>query len=120
MSFKTWMCGGTLEIIPCSRVGHIFRKKSPYKWRPGVDVVRRNTIRLAEVWMDEFAQYYYFRTGPKPDDYGDISDRVQLREDLQCKSFKWYLKNVYPEQFDPSLTFAQGNVSLVNFKQFEG
>ena len=55
------MCGGTLEIVPCSHVGHIFRKRSPYKWRGGVNVVKKNSVRLAEVWMDEYKDYYYER-----------------------------------------------------------
>jgi hypothetical protein len=58
---QVWMCGGTLEIVPCSHVGHIFRKRSPYKWRTGVNVVKKNSIRLAEVWMDEYKNYYYER-----------------------------------------------------------
>ena len=55
------MCGGVLEIVLCSHVGHVFRKRSPYKWRSGINVVKKNSIRVAEVWMDEYAKYYYER-----------------------------------------------------------
>lgn len=55
------MCGGRLEIVPCSRVGHIFRKyTSPYKFPDGVEkTLAKNLNRLAEVWMDEFKELYY-------------------------------------------------------------
>lgn len=107
------MCGGTLEIIPCSHVGHIFRKISPYKWRPGENVGRKNSIRLADVWMDEYARFYYMRSGNKTGNYGDISDRVKLRENLQCKSFKWYMDNILPEMRKPTDLTSYGEVSLI-------
>ncbi|XP_065200239.1 putative polypeptide N-acetylgalactosaminyltransferase 9 isoform X2 [Planococcus citri] len=110
LSFKTWMCGGVLEIVPCSHVGHIFRKRSPYKWRSGVNVLKKNSIRLAKVWMDDYAKYYFQRIGSDLGDYGDITSRTELRKKLKCKSFKWYLDNVYPELFVPGDSIAQGEV----------
>lgn len=58
---QIWMCGGNLEIVPCSRVGHIFRKEnSPYNFPNGVSkTLAKNFNRLAEVWMDEYKELYY-------------------------------------------------------------
>ncbi|XP_014254198.1 putative polypeptide N-acetylgalactosaminyltransferase 9 isoform X2 [Cimex lectularius] len=117
LSFKTWMCGGTLEIVPCSHVGHIFRKRSPYKWKSGVNVLKRNSVRLAEVWMDEFAKYYYQRVGNDLGDFGDVEPRKQLRKRLGCKSFKWYLDNVFPELFIPGDSVASGEIRNEAYRQ---
>ncbi|XP_032517068.1 putative polypeptide N-acetylgalactosaminyltransferase 9 isoform X4 [Danaus plexippus] len=117
LSFKTWMCGGTLEIVPCSHVGHIFRKRSPYKWRTGVNVLKKNSVRLAEVWLDDYSKYYYQRVGNDKGDYGDISGRKELREKLKCKSFDWYLKNIYPELFIPGESVAHGEIRNIGFER---
>ncbi|KAM3860595.1 polypeptide N-acetylgalactosaminyltransferase 11 [Diretmus argenteus] len=106
ISFRIWMCGGHLLIIPCSRVGHIFRKRRPYGSPGGQDTMAHNSLRLAHVWMDEYKeQYFSLRPELRDRAFGDISERVALRRRLQCRSFRWYLDTVYPEM----QTVANGN-----------
>ena len=59
LSFKIWQCGGTMVDAPCSRVGHIYRKYSPFSGAGKGDYLGRNYKRVAAVWMDEYAEYIY-------------------------------------------------------------
>ncbi|MBN3323970.1 GALT5 acetylgalactosaminyltransferase, partial [Atractosteus spatula] len=115
ISFKIWMCGGEIEIIPCSRVGHIFRNENPYKFpKDRQKTVERNLARVAEVWLDEYKDLFYGHgyhrlLDPNHIDIGDLTEQIQLRKNLKCKSFKWYLDNIYPDMEAPLLR-AEGLV----------
>ncbi|KAI2568762.1 GALNT9 isoform 9, partial [Pan troglodytes] len=47
-----------MEVLPCSRVAHIERTRKPYN--NDIDYyAKRNALRAAEVWMDDFKSHVY-------------------------------------------------------------
>lgn len=98
LSLKTWMCGGGIKLSTCSRIGHVFRKFSN---RIEAQTIYCNKVRVAQVWMDDYQYLFYHRKGPKDELLQSClkkADRLKARHDLRaqlnCKDFQWYMKNV--------------------------
>ncbi|XP_048733058.2 polypeptide N-acetylgalactosaminyltransferase 1-like [Ostrea edulis] len=101
MAWRVWMCGGRLVHLPCSHLGHIARAQ-PYSFPGGRRTIEvYNYKRAVEVWVDpEYRSFIYDHFEEmKAIDAGDLSPRIQLKNNLQCKNFTWFIDNVWPELF---------------------
>lgn len=97
LSFRYWLCGNGIRVVPCSRVGHLFRHFIQYNIPGGYSTMMKNRQRVADIFLGEYTKLYY-KLNPKL----EISEKqlnTQRRrklffESLQCKSFDWYLRNI--------------------------
>ena len=101
-SFRAWQCGAYVEIVPCSRVGHIFRKHIPYSFQDSSarKVVYHNAVRTAEVTLEGYKKFFYAQSNPQYNvtvNVTSLRERKDLKRMIGCKDLKWFMKNVIPE-----------------------
>ena len=105
IAWRYWICGGGAYSHPCSRIAHTFK---PFALKFDGDrekVVQKNLMRTAELWMGDWVKYFYASTYSWPtkhtyfteEDRKTLEIRHQLRRDLKCKDFTWYMETVFPE-----------------------
>ncbi|XP_051817409.1 polypeptide N-acetylgalactosaminyltransferase 15 isoform X2 [Antechinus flavipes] len=58
LSIRVWLCGGSVEILPCSRVGHVYRNQPP-STSPEQEGALKNKIRIVETWLGSFKDTFY-------------------------------------------------------------
>ncbi len=93
-TLKTWLCGGTVEIIRDSWVAHLFKKK--FQYQMDNNTLLANKARIAEVWFDQHAEIFYaaVRKQRGSINFGDISRQQNLRRSRQRMPFEWFLDNI--------------------------
>ena len=126
LSFKVWMCHGSILICPCSHVGHVFKPSASYQTPGDSEFISRTLRNAADVWMDEYTDLYYRTTGNfvalTKFDIQNTLMRKQRRIANNCNSFQWYLKSIAtdvtifePEENKDVVYFGR----LINIRYFQ-
>ncbi|XP_075931496.1 polypeptide N-acetylgalactosaminyltransferase 15-like [Anarhichas minor] len=104
LSIRVWSCGGTMEVVPCSRVAHLDHHQLPYRF-PDQELLQRNKIRIADTWMDAYRKIFYRRDTLahfiRQSESPNITERLRLKRSLGCRNFHWFLTTVYPQLYIP-------------------
>ena len=96
-SLRTWLAGGSVEIVRESVVAHWFKNKFNYEF--DTTTLEQNKARIAEVWFGDHKKLFYQAIRKKPGDikFGDLTERINIRERIQKRPFQWFLDNFLPD-----------------------
>eukprot|EP00037_Helgoeca_nana_P025099 m.270605 g.270605 ORF g.270605 m.270605 type:complete len:576 (-) comp26851_c0_seq4:211-1938(-) len=116
LGFRAWQCGGSIELMPCSRVAHVFGGMGKSCGWPGAPPGNINKWRAIETWTDGYKGFFEMFMNKAPADVGDLTKMFDLRKNLKCKSFAWFLENVFPECWINQIVSAKFQGILENQK----
>ncbi|XP_059148227.1 polypeptide N-acetylgalactosaminyltransferase 14-like isoform X2 [Physella acuta] len=106
LSLRAWLCGGLVEMAPCSRVGLINIKSGNLGQEPtaSFNSYLRGARLVAELWLGEYKRFFFaVRPSARMQPVAGLSYQRKVKIKLQCRTFQWFLSNIYP-QLQPLVT----------------
>ncbi|CAK0861763.1 unnamed protein product [Prorocentrum cordatum] len=95
LTMKVWRCGGRIEVVPCSRIGHLFRTPAKRPYDVEVAQVVKNYARLARVWAGNYLDTFYkMKPEARAFEVPDLDELQRQHDELGCHSMDWYVQNV--------------------------
>lgn len=99
-SMRTWMCGGSIKIVSCSRVA-VKNALEPHKISNA-----KNIRRIAELWLEHYKTLAFKQTAVSADmDENEIQSfrtrKMYLKKQVSCVPFGDYLSNHVPQLREP-------------------
>lgn len=101
LSLRTWMCGGMIETVTCSRVGilNLDDQAKPYS--------QKNCQRIAGLWYGNLKEVALRLAGLPtaiPDkEEAHITTRLRYITSLkECRDISWYMQSVAKESLIPT------------------
>ncbi|KAL4232686.1 polypeptide N-acetylgalactosaminyltransferase [Mactra antiquata] len=94
MSVKVWLCGGRVEMVPCSKIGHLYRGTPWQKFHPKKAYFIKNQVRFALVWMEGLLKDIVLeikKSEVNMKDIGDISKRELIKTENHCHPYQYYI-----------------------------
>jgi hypothetical protein len=73
--------------------------------------------------MDDYKKYFYRREPHLQKlDFGNISEQLELRSQLKCQSFEWYMQNIgkisgFRFTIEPCLMKTYAKIQVINEKK---
>ena len=111
-SLRSWLCGGEIMMAKDSFVAHMWRKpddpRTRAKYTLKAGAASRNRLRAAVAWFGDFSEKLSSFPGLQSERrnsdgtpwYGDLSNILEVKNRLKCKSFAWFMhrfKHIYED-----------------------